>query len=175
MTDRREAVILLGVGVAAAGAGIAFWPHVNGLLHPDREVLHTAQLTDLSGKLRSIDEWQGLILVLNFWATWCPPCREEIPGLVRARDKLRSSGVEFLGIAIDQEAKVTAFTRTVPVTYPLLLADANGLELLRRLGNPSGGLPFTVVLDRRGGIVHRNLGAITQQKIEDQLMSLLSS
>ena len=112
---------------------------------------------------------------MNFWATWCPPCREEIPGLVRARDKLLSSKVEFVGIAIDQAAKVVDFARNVRVSYPLLMADATGLDLVRNLGNPSGGLPFTVVLDRKGMVAHRNLGSITQQKIEDQVSPMLAA
>lgn len=176
MPDRREAMILLGTGAIAAGAGIVFGPRLADLMRPaDLEALRTARLTDLAGKPRSVAEWLGRILVLNFWATWCPPCREEIPAFVRTREKLLSAGVEFVGIAFDQVAKVTEFAQTVRITYPLLLADANGLDLLRKMGNPSSGLPFTLVLDRTGGIVHRNLGAVTQQKIEEQLGPMLST
>ena len=173
MVERREVLLLLGVGLAAASAGMIFGP---GLTDTPGEfgALRSAQLTDLAGKPRSLDEWQGRILVINFWATWCPPCLEEIPALVRARDKLLPSGVEFVGIAIDQAAKVSAFSRTVQISYPVLLAEATGLALVRKLGNPSGGLPFTVVLDRKGVIAHRNLGAITQQKIEEQLGPMLT-
>jgi thiol-disulfide isomerase/thioredoxin len=140
----------------------------------DGETLMAARLADLSGKARSLNEWRGQVIVVNFWATWCPPCREEIPALVRARDKLVASGVEFVGIAIDQVSKVAEFARNVRISYPLLMADASGLELVRKLGNPSGGLPFTVVLDRKGSVSHRNLGAITQQKIEGQLGPMLA-
>ena len=132
-------------------------------------------LPDVSGKDQSLAQWRDKILIVNFWATWCEPCREEIPGLVRARDKLLSSNVEFVGIAIDQVAKVVDFARNVHVSYPLLMADATGLDLVRTLGNPSGGLPFTVVLDRKGMVAHRNLGSITQQKIEDQVAPMLAA
>lgn len=174
MADRREILVIVGVGVAAAVAGVVAGPWlVNS--PGDAEALRSARLTDLSGKPRTLDEWHGRILVINFWATWCPPCREEIPALVRARDKFLPSRVEFVGIAIDQVAKVAEFARNVHISYPLLMADASGLDLIRKLGNPSGGLPFTVVLDRKGSIAHRNLGALTQQKIEDQLGPMLAA
>jgi peroxiredoxin len=174
VADRREVLVLVGVGALAAIAGVLAGPWLSDT-PGDAGKLATARLTDLSGKARSLSEWQGRILVINFWATWCPPCREEIPALVRARDGMQASGVEFVGIAIDQVAKVQEFARNVHISYPLLMADASGLELVRALGNPSGGLPFTVVLDRKGVIAHRNLGAITQQKIEEQLKPMLST
>lgn len=172
MADRRETLVMVGVGVAAAVAGVVAGPWLAGA-PMDAEALYAAPLADLSGKARSIGEWRGRILVVNFWATWCPPCREEIPALVRVRDKLAPSGVEFIGIAIDQVSKVIDFSRNVQISYPLLMADPTGLDLIRKLGNPSGGLPFTVVLNRKGSVAHRYLGAITQQKIEDQLVSML--
>ena len=174
MVDRRETLAMLGVGVVAAVAGVVAGPWLTGGT-ATAEALFSARLTDLSGSPRTLNEWRGHVLVVNFWATWCPPCREEIPGLVRARDKLLSSNVEFVGIAIDQAAKVVDFARNVRVSYPLLMADATGLDLVRTLGNPSGGLPFTVVLDRKGMVAHRNLGSITQQKIEDQVAPMLAA
>lgn len=174
MADRRETLAMLGVGVVAAVAGVAAGPWLTGGT-ATAEALFSARLTDLAGSPRTLNEWRGRVLVVNFWATWCPPCREEIPGLVRARDKLLSSNVEFVGIAIDQVAKVVDFARNVHVSYPLLMADAAGLDLVRTLGNPSGGLPFTVVLDRKGMVAHRNLGSITQQKIEDQVAPMLAA
>ena len=174
MAERREVLVLLGVGIAAATAGVLLGPRLAGTFQSaDAEPLHSAQLNDLSGKPRRLAEWAGKIVVCNFWATWCPPCVEEIPALVRARDKLLSSGVEFVGIAIDQADKVAEFARMVRISYPVLLADATGLDVVRKLGNPAGGLPFTVVLDRKGAIAHRKLGAVTQQEIEAQLATML--
>ena len=172
MPDRREILGLLGVGIAAGLAGVMLSPRLANAPN-DIEALRSAKLTDLGGKPRSLQEWQGRILVINFWATWCTPCREEIPALVVVREKLVALGVEIVGIAIDQAAKVAEFARTVQISYPLLLADASGLDLVRKLGNSSGGLPFTVVLDRKGTVAHRNLGAVTQQKIEGQLRPML--
>lgn len=165
---------MAAVGIAAAAAGVVLGPRMAGS-PGGAEALRSASFMDLSGKPRRLAEWDGRILVVNFWATWCPPCREEIPALVRVRDKLHLSGVEFVGIALDQEPKVREFARNVQISYPLLLADGSGLDLVRKLGNLGGGLPFTIVLDHEGTIAHRNLGALTQQNMEDQLRPMLKA
>ncbi len=176
MTSRREASLLLGAGILAAGAGVFFGPRLTDLLQPaDTSALRSSPFTDLAGKKRTLDDWRGRILVVNFWATWCPPCREEIPALVLAREKLLPSGVEFIGIAVDQAAKVSEFTASVPISYPVLVSGSAALDLMRKLGNPSGGLPFTIVLDRNGALVHRNLGIVTQAKIESLVTPMLTS
>ena len=173
MPERREVLGLLGVGAVAGVAG--WW----GSSHREAAtpILSdgaTSRFVDLEGKARSLAEWDGRVRVLNFWATWCAPCREEIPALVLARNKLLPSGVEFIGIAIDQVTKVVEFVRSVPISYPVLVAGAPALELVRQLGNPSGGLPFTVVLNAQGAVAHRNLGAVTQEKIEAQVRGVLA-
>lgn len=174
MPSRRELLAIAGVSVGAGVAGLFFAARV-GEIEPGGEQLRGMRLTDLSGKSRSLIEWDGKVLVINFWATWCPPCREEIPDLVLSRDKLHASGAEFLGIAIDQASKVAEFVRNVPISYPVLLADPAVLTVVKAIGNPSGGLPFTVVLTRKGEIAHRNLGLVTRQKIELQVGSALAA
>ncbi len=174
MPDRREVLALLGVGLAAGIAGL-LWSTRRAVPSGAANALRSGRFADLEGKPRSLMEWDGRVLVVNFWATWCPPCREEIPALVRTRDKMLSSGVEFIGIAIDQAAKVADFVRLVPISYPILITDAAALALVRTLGNPGGGLPFTIVLDKKGEVAHRNLGVVTQQQIEEQLKLVLAA
>ena len=173
MPERREVLGLLGVGAIAGIAGW-WWSSEREAGSPSGVDGATSGFVDLEGKTRSLAEWDGRVRVLNFWATWCAPCREEIPALVLARKKLLPSGVEFIGIAIDQASKVAEFVRSVPISYPVLVAGAPALELVRQLGNPSGGLPFTVVLNAQGAIAHRNLGAVTQEKIEAQVRGVLA-
>ena len=172
---RREALILGAAGLAAAAAGLLLWAVVLRSAGGDRPgegasagdiALRSATLVDLAGQSRKLSEWRDRILVCNFWATWCAPCREEIPMLMAARAKYASSGVEVVGIAIDNAANVRQFSTTFQISYPILLAEASGLELMRKLGNSSGGLPYTVVADRQGHVVRRKLGAFKQGDLE---------
>ena len=171
MPDRRRRLVVIGLGLAAAASGaLLSW---RTSTEPDAEaILRAARVTDLAGNQQDLLKWKGQVLVLNFWATWCEPCREEIPAFGKVRRKLLPNGVEFVGIAIDNAAKVTKFAREMSIEYPLLLAGGDGLELMRKLGNPSGGLPFTVVMDRKSTVAFRHLGALTGEKIEAQLLGM---
>jgi len=172
MLDLRRFLAVAGIGLVAAASG-AMLSWRTGSERDDAATLSQAKVTDLLGKPRDLLAWQGKVLVLNFWATWCEPCREEIPAFMKIRQKLLQSGVEFVGIAIDQAAKVAQFAKEMQINYPLLLAGAGGLDLMRKLGNSSGGLPFTVVFDRKGRAAFRNLGALSSAKIEAQLLGLV--
>jgi thiol-disulfide isomerase/thioredoxin len=169
---RREALILGGVGLAAALAGVVLGPM---LLQSQSGAagLLSAPFTDLAGRTRRVAEWKGRVLVCNFWATWCAPCREEIPLLSAAREKFAPNGVEILGIAIDVAAKVQEFVKSVAIGYPVLLAGGEGLDVMRDLGNPSGALPFTVILDRDGALAHRKLGLLKRPDLEAVLTRLI--
>jgi thiol-disulfide isomerase/thioredoxin len=166
-TRRREALILGAAGIAAAAAGFLVGPLLfeQGSTKVDAAFL-SAQFPDLAGKPRRLSEWRGRVLVCNFWATWCAPCREEMPLLMAARAKYAAKGVEFVGIAVDNAAKVREFTASLGVTYPIVLSEAEGLELMRRLGNSAGGLPYTVFLDREGRPVQQKLGALKAGELE---------
>jgi thiol-disulfide isomerase/thioredoxin len=171
---RREVLILGGAGLAAAAGGFLAGPALLRLGgNAEAEALRAASFGDLEGKPRRLAEWQGRILVCNFWATWCAPCREEIPMLVAARQKYAGFGVEIVGIAIDNASKVRQFSSTLNISYPILLAEADGLDLMRRLGNTGGGLPYTVVADRQGIPIHRKLGALKAPEL-DALLEPLS-
>lgn len=166
-------MILGGAGLAAAAAGFLVGPALLQLGGGREEgALAQAVFKDLDGKPRRLAEWQGRALVCNFWATWCAPCREEIPLLIAARQKYGPSGVEIVGIAIDNAAKVREYAASFNISYPVLLAEADGLDLMRQLGNSAGGLPYTVIADRRGGVVHRKLGALKQAELNGFLEPL---
>lgn len=173
---RREALLLGAAGIGAATLGFLAGPALLRMLPGgEGEALRTARFPDLTGKVRPLEEWRGKVLVCNFWATWCAPCREEIPMLVAAREKYHPTGVEIVGIAIDNPSKVVEFSRTFMISYPVLLAEADGLDLMRQLGNSSGGLPYTVVADRKGSLVHRRLGALKASDLEGMLEPLTRS
>jgi peroxiredoxin len=130
-------------------------------------------LPDLDGKAQALGQWSGRILVVNFWATWCTPCREEMPEFVKAQRELRERGVQFIGIATDDEPKVRRFAAEIGINYPILLGGYGAIELSRTLGNRVGALPFTVIVGRDGGIVYRQLGPFKGDQLSAFLQRLL--
>ena len=109
----------------------------------------------------------------GFWATWCAPCREEVPAFVRLQEKYGPRGAQFVGIAIDQRDKVTSFAHEFGINYAILLGGIEAIDLTRQAGNRVGALPFTLVLDREGEIVSRELGKVKEADLERLLKNLL--
>jgi peroxiredoxin len=170
--SRREALILGAVGAAAAGAGL----FAGALLLQSRSgasALLSAAYPDLNGRSRRLLDWKGQVLLCNFWATWCAPCQQEMPMLSQLRQIYEPKGFEVVGIGIDSAAKIREFSKTNPVSYPLLVADAGAIDLMRSLGNAAGALPFTVVLDQAGTIAYRRLGLLERQDLEKALVGFL--
>ena len=116
------------------------------------------KIQDLSGHQRTLTEWNGKVLVVNFWATWCPPCVTEIPGFVELQTKYGSRGLQFVGIALDEVIATAKFSRDRGINYPVLVGEDNVAQLMRGYGNAIGALPFTVVFNRAGKIVHIHQG-----------------
>ncbi|WP_370263358.1 TlpA family protein disulfide reductase [Limnobacter sp.] len=112
---------------------------------------------------------QGKTVVINFWATWCPPCVEEMPELDALYPQLQAQQVELIGIAIDSPSNVAQFLEKTPVSYPIVLAGMGGTELGKALGNTQGGLPFTVILDENGNQILKEAGRIHMNTITDAL------
>jgi thiol-disulfide isomerase/thioredoxin len=137
------------------------------------EAVATASFYDLEEKVQPLAQWKGKIMVVNFWATWCPPCRAEIPEFVRFQKQYEKQGVQFVGIAIDQKSKVQAFAKENGMNYPVLLGDLAGIDLAKRIGNNEGGLPYTVVVDRKGQIITTQLGTMSFEKLETTIKPYL--
>lgn len=170
---RRQWLLYGGVGVAAALAGgAAAWWRLVPALTSDRAVgiLFRQTLEGLDGRSYSFEQWRGRRLVVNFWATWCPPCVDEMPELDQLHREF-SQQAQFVGIGIDSAANMQKFVQKVPVGYPLLIAGNIGTELARELGNTTGGLPFTVVIDEKGEIVHQYAGRIKPDVLREALIS----
>ena len=168
--------VFAAVAVAAAVAGTAFW--LAGRPAPRLEpaavsptALYAASFEDPQGIRQSLGRFQGRLLVLNFWATWCAPCRHEIPAFNRVQQRWAAKGVQFLGLSAEDRDKVAQFTREVPVSYPLWTGDGV-TDLGRRLGNRLGVLPFTVVVGPGGEILDRKVGAYSEAEIEQKIAVL---
>jgi len=128
---------------------------------------------DLAGEQVSLERWRGKVIVVNFWASWCPPCRDEIPGLVRTQRKFAANGVQIVGIAFDSAAKSRQAATELGINYPVLIAGLETIDLTRKLGNRAGGLPYTLVLDRQGVPVTTHLGILSEADLERILAPLL--
>ncbi len=131
--------------------------------------LLSLSLPDAAGRLTPLDQWRGQTLVINFWATWCPPCREEMPAFSRLQEQYRGRNVQFLGIAVDNPENVQAFAAKAPVSYPLLVGGNEILSHARDLGNLKMGLPFTLIIDPQGRIHARKLGGIGETELDSLL------
>jgi len=130
-------------------------------------------LPDLGGREVASSSWAGQVLVINYWASWCPPCLREMPMLIRAQEALGPKGVQFVGIALDRAEDARAFVAQYPVNYPVLIGNPDAVELSRRLGNRLQGLPFTVIFDRRGRRVFSRTGELSTEELKAQLDGLL--
>jgi thiol-disulfide isomerase/thioredoxin len=126
---------------------------------PSTAPLFASILTDTEDKPAEFARYKGRPLVVNFWARWCGPCREEIPHLVSERARLKDQGLEVIGIAIeDNTGSVREFAKAYEMNYPVLLAKDQGIALMQAMGNTRAGLPYTLVLDRNGRVVASKLG-----------------
>ncbi|WP_291983470.1 TlpA disulfide reductase family protein [Candidatus Accumulibacter sp. ACC005] len=134
--------------------------------------LFATTLDDENGLPQPLSQWRGKTLVVNFWATWCPPCREEMPAFSRLQRAYAANGVQFVGIALDSADSVRDFSERHPVAYPLLMGGAKGVELAGQFGNSSLSLPYTIVLDQDGAGRLLRLGPLAESELDDFLRKL---
>lgn len=127
---------------------------------------------DLQGNIRSSQEWSNKIVVLNYWATWCPPCKKEIPDFI-AVQKDYSDNVQFVGLALDDRDKVKTFADEFGINYPTLLADMAAIQTSKKLGNRFSGLPFTAIFDQHGRLKFQKTGELSRSELEKQLEALM--
>ena len=165
----RRTAMYAGVAALAAiaGAGVAWKRQAPEAIAP--EALHAfwaAEFDTPTGEPLLMKTMQGRPLVINFWATWCTPCVEEMPLIDAFFRENESKGWQVLGLAIDQPSRVRQFLTQFPVSYKIGLAGLNGTELGKMLGNDVGGLPFTVVLNANGQLILRKLGKLTADDIK---------
>lgn len=130
-------------------------------------------LLDLNGQSFSISRWDGEVVLINFWATWCPPCRKEIPTFIQTLKIYGDRGFQVVGIAIDERKAVAEFIQTLGPSYPQVIASSQGTELSKRYGNRYGALPYSVLIDREGIIRFTKAGELSGDELESLIEHLI--
>lgn len=166
----KPSELIIIVAVLALGIGLT----ARFFIAPVQEAAPLAEfsLPDLSGKQHSSKEWQGKIRIINFWATWCGPCRKEIPEFIALQEKY-AKNVQFIGIAIDEPAAVSEYLKTININYPILIGGDAAMAMAQQLGNHIGALPYTVVIDAQGKVVYQQAGEFGVEQLVNVITPLL--
>jgi thiol-disulfide isomerase/thioredoxin len=171
--------LFIGAGLLAMLAGLALWldsrsaPGNQGSADPTTGasaspgVIYAKTIAGADGRETSLGRWADKLLVLNFWATWCSPCREEIPILNKMQRRFAANGLQIVGIAVDSDANVSKFLIENPLSYPVFSDPSGGMELSKRLGNRFGLLPFTVVIQPGGNVLLVRMGMVDERQLEE--------
>jgi thiol-disulfide isomerase/thioredoxin len=130
------------------------------------DALYALTLPDLEMHNQALSQWKNKTLLINYWATWCAPCREEIPALIRIQTRSSAKNVQIVGIALDSPDQVRAFAKSLGINYPVFIANMGTLDLMHAQGDDMGALPFTIVLSPGGGSAQTHLGALTEAQME---------
>ena len=161
-----------GVAAAAAlaGAGAAWWkfqPHdtTPEALAEVAESFWTLSFDTPDGKPLPMSNFRGKLLLVNFWATWCPPCVEELPLLDFFYQENKDKNLQVVGLAVDQPSVVRTWLKTRPLNFPVGMAGLGGMKLSKSMGNVSGVLPFTVVFSPSGMLLYRKIGKVTPEEL----------
>jgi len=160
MTPGRRRALAIGVGAAAglAGVAVAVRQRLSAADAQHAEALWSMQFDLPAGNKLVMANLRGKPLIINFWATWCAPCVRELPALQRFQREHAAQGWRVIALAVDQPVPVLAFMHKLQLELTVAMAGIDGLEWQRLMGNSSGGLPFTVVLDAQGRVLERRLG-----------------
>ncbi len=171
----KTTVLTVLFAVVALAAGL----FAQQVMHPAVSVGETVKplefsFPDVSDKVQPVSQWRGKVLVINFWATWCPPCLKEIPEFIKLQAEYQDRGLQFVGIAIEDKQSVLEYLQRIAVNYPILIADDAGIGLSQQLGNVIGAVPFTVVVNQAGQIVYRQPGELSVEKLLEVVAPLIA-
>jgi len=172
------ALIIMAAGV---GAYLQFFAHSKSTPQAKAPAAVTVvgqprppfSLLDLHAKPSDIAQWDGKVILVNFWATWCPPCVREMPALMKLRETYQGKGFEIVGVALDSKDAVMAFIDPMGIEYPILIGEQEGLQLTQLYGNRLGVLPYSVIIDRKGVIRHTLISELHYEAVENLIQPLL--
>ena len=184
MIPTKTTLLYAGIALVSLAAGIfsAQWlgggdsttpptPASTAIGVPEHRLDFTLQ--DLNDQPRQLSEWDGKVVLLNFWATWCPPCRKEMPDFIELREEIGEQGFEVIGVALDRAGPVQNFIDEIGVEYPILLAEQEGITIMLRYGNQLATLPYSVIIDQSGQVVEAFRKEVNKQQLLTIIKPLL--
>lgn len=174
--NRRQLLMICGISLFALLGGIftSEWISKTGLASESSvKAFFSNPWQSPDGKSIDASKWQGKVLVVNFWASWCPPCVEEMPTLELLQKEYLQKNVLFVGIGIDSPSNIRQFLEKTPVSYPILVGGLDGSSLSKQMGNTQGALPFTVIINGQGKATYSKLGKISEEELRKAIKSTL--
>ena len=174
--NRRQLLVICGISLLALLAGVltSQWISKTGLAsEPSIKAFFANPWQTPDGKPANTAQWQGKVLVVNFWASWCPPCVEEMPTLDLLQQEYQNQNVVFVGIGIDSPSNIREFLKKTPVSYPILIGGLEGSSLSKQMGNTQGALPYTVIINSQGKSSYTKLGKISEEGLRKAIKSAL--
>jgi thiol-disulfide isomerase/thioredoxin len=166
--NRRQLLTICGISLLALLGGVltSQWISKTGLAsEPSVKAFFANPWQTPDGKSINSAQWQGKVLVVNFWASWCPPCIEEMPTLDLLSQEFLQQNVLFVGIGIDSPSNIREFLINTPVSYPIVIGGLEGSNLSKQLGNTQGALPYTIIINSKGKAVFSKLGKISEDEL----------
>jgi thiol-disulfide isomerase/thioredoxin len=174
--NRRQWMSIIGISLLALLAGVltSQWIYKTGLASdPAIKAFFANPWQTPDGKSVDTEEWRGKVLVVNFWASWCPPCVEEMPTLDKLNTEFSSKNVLFVGIGIDSPSNIREFLQNTPVSYPIVIGGLEGSNLSKQMGNSQGALPYTIIINPQGKASSSKLGKISEDELRSAIKSTL--
>lgn len=153
-----------------------YWGHDESRNEPPQRApspILALSLPDLEHHAQPLRQWQGRVIVVNFWAAWCEPCKDEMPMLRQVQADWPADQVRFVGIGIDEREALQAYLRQQPMNYPMLVGTQDVLDMTAPYGNAQEGIPFTLVFDRSGDIVLKKLGRIQESDLRQAILTAI--
>lgn len=166
MSGKKQWIIIVVAAVISLGGGIYIGIARHAAEKRVIATLYATSLLDLESRPQAVSQWKNKTLLINYWATWCDPCREEVPALIKVQARNSSKNLQIVGIALDSVERVQGFAKTYGINYPLLIGGMGIMDLMHSQGNDIGALPFTLVVSPGGAKTRIHLGPLSEQQME---------